>query len=107
MALTPADFRSAISGITATDDVIADALAEAQALHSATEFGTFLATAHLLTIDADSLPGEVTGLGIGAMSSASSPTARNARQAFFTATIYGRRLLARELSQGKAGVFAV
>ena len=107
MALTATDFKSAFAEVSATDDAITAALAEGALLHSATEFGTFLATAHLLTVDADGLPGEVSGVRVGEMSTQASVTARNARDAFLSATIYGRRLRARELSQGKVAAFAV
>lgn len=107
MALTAADFKAQFSELVSqSDDAVTAAIAEGQVLHSATELGTFLAAAHLLTFNADGLPGEVTSLRVGEMASTSSATARNARQSFLSSTSYGRRLLAREVSSRTAVAYA-
>lgn len=95
MALTPSDFKASFPEFTnREDDLIQGLFVEASGLHSATERGTFLAVAHLLELDSDELAGEVTTAQVGEVTTSTLPSSEDGRDAFFTRTIYGQRLLA-------------
>ena len=112
MAATPTlhDFRDEFPEFDArvSDEVVQALLSDAVVLHSATEYGVYLAAAHILSLDKDStLGGEITSVRVGEVAQTSTSLSKDERSAFLSTTHYGRRLLARERSSETAVVFAV
>lgn len=83
------------------DGAINFAIEEAYGLTDVSELITYLATAHVLKIkelavNGVGIPGELTENKIGPIRTIHKEQALTARQAFFTRTEYGRRMLALE-----------
>lgn len=100
-------FREQFPGISETDhddDAVNRALDEAKQLTDKISLATLYCAAHLLTLDSDiasdtQRPGEVIEAKVGPLTTKHAPQASgesSGRQAFFTRTEYGRRMLALE-----------
>ena len=103
------DFRDAFPEFDSrvSDEVVQAVLEDGIALHSATEFGTYLAAAHILSLDTKSqIGGEVTSVRVGDITKSAARMSTNERDAFLSTTTYGRRLIARERSRQTTQVFA-
>lgn len=90
------DFRDDFPEFSSVEDSrVENALAEAASLHSRTSRGLHLVTAHLLSLDAESLSGEVNMVSVGDQSLGTGMSqAERGRETFFTRTVYGQRYLA-------------
>ena len=68
------------------------------------DHGVYLVAAHLLTMPADDLAGEITSSTMGDQTDTSRPVTSSPGDGFYTSTVYGRRFLALLHSSSDIGI---